>query len=50
MPSYPSNEQENQQLYTICLMNDDGLQSAGLLKLADALADIANLTVIVPDG
>lgn len=36
-------------MHTICLMNDDGQQSAGLLKLADALADLADLTVIVPD-
>ena len=50
MRSYPSKEQENKQLHTICLMNDDGPESAGLLKLAEALADIANLTVIVPDG
>jgi broad specificity polyphosphatase/5'/3'-nucleotidase SurE len=31
-------------------MNDDGPQSMGLLKLADALADLANLIVIVPDS
>ena len=50
MLSRPPNEQENQHLQTICLMNDDGPQSMGLLKLADALADFANLIVIVPDG
>ena len=50
MRSYLSKEQENQQLHTICLMNDDGPQSVGMLKLADALADLANLIVIVPDG
>ena len=37
-------------MQTICLMNDDGPQSMGLLKLAEALADLANLIVIVPDG
>ena len=50
MLSCPPKEQENQHLQTICLMNDDGPQSMGLLKLADALADLANLIVIVPDG
>ncbi len=50
MQSYPSKEQEDQHLQTICLMNDDGPQSVGMLKLADALADLANLIVIVPDG
>ena len=30
-------------------MNDDGPQSVGLLKLADALASLANLIVIIPD-
>ena len=48
--SCPPKEQENQHLQTICLMNDDGPQSMGLLKLAEALADLANLIVIVPDG
>ena len=37
-------------MQTICLMNDDGPQSMGLLKLAEALAAFANLIVIVPDG
>ncbi|MFQ5834122.1 MAG: 5'/3'-nucleotidase SurE [Candidatus Thorarchaeota archaeon] len=35
---------------TVCLVNDDGPQSVGLLKLAEALADSVSLTVIVPDG
>jgi 5'-nucleotidase len=35
---------------TICLVNDDGPSSVGLLKFADALAEIGNLTVIVPDS
>lgn len=37
-------------LHKICLTNDDGPVSPGLLSLADHLKDIADLIVVVPDG
>ncbi len=36
--------------YKVCLVNDDGPQSEGLLSLADTLSEVVDLTVIVPDG
>ena len=38
------------RLKNIVLTNDDGPLSLGLRRLADALAEICKLTVIVPDG
>jgi len=37
-------------LHKVCLTNDDGPASPGLLSLADHLKDIAELIVVVPDG
>lgn len=37
-------------MYHICLTNDDGPHSEGLMKLAQAISKSYNLTVVVPDG
>lgn len=37
-------------LPSICLTNDDGPYSQGLLKLAEKLAEFSDLTVVVPEG
>ncbi len=37
-------------MYKVCLTNDDGPQSRGLLALAAELCRFCDLTVIVPDG
>ena len=37
-------------MHKICLTNDDGPYSNGLLKLAERLSKMSDLTVIVPDG
>jgi len=37
-------------LHSVCLTNDDGPYSQGLLKLADKLSEVVNLTVIVPEN
>ncbi|MHA1772429.1 MAG: 5'/3'-nucleotidase SurE [Candidatus Thorarchaeota archaeon] len=37
-------------MHKVCLTNDDGPQSEGLLSLAETLSEIFELTVIVPDG
>ncbi|MHA1577045.1 MAG: 5'/3'-nucleotidase SurE [Candidatus Thorarchaeota archaeon] len=37
-------------MYSVCLTNDDGPHSQGLLKLADKLSEVVNLTVIVPEN
>ncbi|NWF97229.1 MAG: 5'/3'-nucleotidase SurE [Candidatus Thorarchaeota archaeon] len=37
-------------MYKTCLTNDDGPHSRGLLALAESLAEVCELTVIVPDG
>ncbi len=37
-------------MYKVCLTNDDGPQSRGLLALAADLCRVCDLTVIVPDG
>ncbi len=37
-------------MHKVCLTNDDGLHSEGLLRLADTLSKVVELTVIVPDG
>ncbi len=37
-------------MYNVVLTNDDGPHSEGLLTLADALSNLVDLTVIVPDG
>ncbi len=37
-------------LKCVCLTNDDGPQSQGLLRLAEALSEFCDLTVVVPEG
>ena len=37
-------------MYKVCLTNDDGPRSEGLLKLAEALSKTVELIVVVPDG
>jgi 5'-nucleotidase len=37
-------------LYKVCLTNDDGPRSEGLLKLANVLSEVVELIVVVPDG
>ena len=37
-------------MYRVCLTNDDGPRSDGLLRLADKLKEDVELYVIVPDG
>ncbi|MCF2136259.1 MAG: 5'/3'-nucleotidase SurE [Candidatus Thorarchaeota archaeon] len=37
-------------MHKVCLTNDDGPQSEGLLALAETLSEVVELTVIVPDG
>ncbi|MHA2034755.1 MAG: 5'/3'-nucleotidase SurE [Candidatus Thorarchaeota archaeon] len=37
-------------MYRVCLTNDDGPHSEGLIRLAEVLARVVDLVVIVPDG
>ncbi|MFW9926303.1 MAG: 5'/3'-nucleotidase SurE, partial [Candidatus Thorarchaeota archaeon] len=37
-------------MYKVCLTNDDGPRSEGMLKLAETLNGIVELVVVVPDG
>jgi len=37
-------------MYRVCLTNDDGPRSDGLLKLAEKLKEVVELFVVVPDG
>jgi len=37
-------------VYKVCLTNDDGPRSEGMLKLADVLSEVVELIVVVPDG
>ena len=37
-------------MYKVCLTNDDGPRSEGMLKLAEALNETMELIVVVPDG
>ncbi|MFW9908304.1 MAG: 5'/3'-nucleotidase SurE [Candidatus Thorarchaeota archaeon] len=37
-------------MHKVCLTNDDGPYSQGMLKLADKIAEFAELTVVVPEG
>ena len=40
----------DQHMPTVCLVNDDGPESMGLLRLAEALSSSMNVIVIVPNG
>ncbi len=42
--------ESDQPMPTVCLVNDDGPESIGLLRLAEALAVSMNVVVIVPSG
>lgn len=37
-------------MYKVCLTNDDGPRSDGMLKLAESLSEVVELIVVVPDG
>ncbi|MFW9787239.1 MAG: 5'/3'-nucleotidase SurE [Candidatus Thorarchaeota archaeon] len=37
-------------MYRVCLTNDDGPRSEGLLKLAESLMKVVEVIVVVPDG
>lgn len=37
-------------MYKVCLTNDDGPRSEGMLKLAEVLSEVVELIVVVPDG
>ena len=37
-------------MYKVCLTNDDGPRSEGMLKLAEVLSKVVELIVVVPDG
>ncbi|MHA3962240.1 MAG: 5'/3'-nucleotidase SurE [Candidatus Thorarchaeota archaeon SMTZ1-45] len=37
-------------MYKVCLTNDDGPRSEGMLKLAQILNEVVELIVVVPDG
>ncbi len=37
-------------MYKVCLTNDDGPRSEGMLKLAEVLSETTELIVVVPDG
>ncbi|TFH01015.1 MAG: 5'/3'-nucleotidase SurE, partial [Candidatus Thorarchaeota archaeon] len=42
--------QSDQHMPTVCLVNDDGPESKGLLRLSEALAASMNVVVVVPNG
>ena len=37
-------------MHKVCLTNDDGPRSEGMLKLAEELSETMELIVVVPDG